>query len=241
VRIEAGGLRHFIDTTWAQTVDAGKPPKWIASKDLSEIDQQASEVLRDELPAESEVSLRLYELAEHRRPEVKALAIRCGGHLDQFEPFVSMLDDPLQRSYWSDHVDGLVEAVQRGPATAALVRKALEKHRNADANNLYRLLWGFSVDDLDNGWDAKLVEYLDNDAMEYRVLAFENLQHITGGKTLLYRAESNADRRRSYVQRWRDRLTSGGIKYVTPPISLPEPDGEVGGSADGTPGGPAVP
>jgi hypothetical protein len=241
VRIEAGQVRHFIDATWAQTVDAGKPPKWIASKDLSEIDQQASEVLRDELPAGSEVSLRLYELSEHRRPEVKALAIRCGGHLDQFEPFISVLDNPLQRSYWNDHVDELVKAVQRGPATAALVRKALEKHRHADAKNLYRLLWGFSVDDLETGWDAKLVEYLDNDAMEYRVLAFENLQRITGGKSLLYRAELHADRRRPFVQRWRDRLTTGGIKYVTPPISLPEPGGTADGAADAAPPSPAGP
>jgi hypothetical protein len=82
-------------------------------------------------------------------------------------------------------------------------------------------LWGFSEDDLKGGWDARLVEYLDNDSLDFRVLAIEILRRITG-RTLLYRAEYPAERRRSTVLRWSEQLNRGGVRYETPPISIPE-------------------
>jgi hypothetical protein len=140
----------------------------------------------------------------------------------EFEPFVAALNDPTQRSYWSGEVDALGQAVYHGPESAAQVRETLEKHRPGDAQNLYRLLWGFSEEDLASGWDARLVGYLENDSLDFRVLAIENLRRITG-RTLLYRAEYPPERRRTHVQRWRERLDSGEIRYETPPPKLPEP------------------
>jgi hypothetical protein len=223
VVVEAGKVRTFIDTIWAETMDAAEVPAWIAGPDVGEIDQRASQDLRPELTKDdTPVSLRLVELAEHRRPEVRALAVRCGAHLGEFEPFVAALNDPMQRSYWSGEVDALGQAVHRGPQSAAQVRATLEKHRPGDAQNLYRLLWGFSEEDLAGGWDARLVDYLDDDSLDFRVLAIELLRRITG-RTLLYRAENTAERRRTHVQRWRERLDSGEIRYETPPPQLPEP------------------
>jgi hypothetical protein len=84
------------------------------------------------------------------------------------------------------------------------------------------LLWGFSVKDLEEqGWDARLVGYLDNDSMDFRVLAIENLRRITE-RTLYYRAENNAERRKSHTLRWREQLNSGEIRHATPPAPLPD-------------------
>ena len=204
VEVPAGRMRTFVDTIWAETLDVSESPKWIVGSDVSEIDQRASLDLRPELSGtDAGVSLRLLELAEHRRPEVRSLAVRCGAYLDEFEPFVAALNDPNQKSYWSAEVDVLGESIHRGPATAARVRQTLENHRAGDAQNLYRLLWGVSEEELKGGWDARLVGYLDHDSLDFRVLAIENLRRITS-RTLLYRAEYAPDRRRSHVQRWSD-------------------------------------
>ncbi len=224
--IEAGRLRTFVDTIWAETLDAEEFPKWVARKDISEIDELASDDMKAELTKDdTEVSLRLFELSEHRRLEVRSLAIRCGAYLDHFEPFAGVtgsLNDPKQRPYWARQMDALTESVQRGPETATLVRQTFEKHRSADAENLYRLLWGFSVKNLEEeGWDARLVDYLDSESMDFRVLAIENLSRITE-RTPYYRAENSAERRKPHTLRWREKLNSGDIRYVNPPAPLPD-------------------
>ena len=55
---------------------------------------------------------------------------------------------------------------------------------------LYRMLWGYSAEDVADGVMNKLVEYLNNDEwLDFRVLAFQNLHDITG-KMLVVQARS---------------------------------------------------
>jgi hypothetical protein len=72
------------------------------------------------------------------------------------------------------------------------------------------MLWGYSDSDINGGAAVKLVEFLDHEQLDYRVLSFWNLQSISG-KTLAYRPEYTAAKRRGAVQQWKDRLQDGKI------------------------------
>ena len=64
------------------------------------------------------------------------------------------------------------------------MREAIGLLRTADAKELYRLLWGYSEEQLEKGGAAaQLVKFLEHDQMDVRVLAFVNLASITGFQT----------------------------------------------------------
>jgi len=166
--------------------------------------------------ADRPVSLILKERSEDRKSEVRSLAARCLAYLDSFEILVKEFSDDRQRSYWKSEFDVLRQSLSRSPETAAAVRKVLESYCGADAANLYRLSWGYSPEQLRQGGDRELVEFLDHGSLAVRVFAFENLQRITN-KTLLYMPWAND--RKSSIQNWRKQLQSGAILYE----SLPSP------------------
>jgi hypothetical protein len=139
-------------------------------------------------------------------------------YLNNYEPLINEFGDERQRSYWSAEFDVLRSAISRSPDSAARVRETLERFCGEAASELYRLLWGFSPEQLQQGGDARLVSLLDHESLNVRVFAFETLRRITN-KTLLYRPEVSADRRRSSIQDWRERLENGAIVYETPPTA----------------------
>src|SRR4029077_3589185 len=92
---------------------------------------------------------------------------------------------------------------------------AFERQRGKDGGELYRMLWGYSKENLADGAAAKLVEYLDHDNMDFRVLAFHNLHQVVGA-TFNYRPEQTAARN----QRSRP-LQSAPPKTPRPPPTTP--------------------
>ena len=85
-----------------------------------------------------------------------------------------------------------------------------EKERGKDGDDLYRLLWGYNKEQLQSGAAPTLVDDLDNDNLDFRVLSFYNLQKLVG-KTFDYRPEASAANRAQPVRRWRDQLKEGLI------------------------------
>ena len=80
-----------------------------------------------------------------------------------------------------------------------------------DAAALYRMLWGYTNKDLEDGADRKLVQYLDHDKLAFRVLAFWNLKDITGMK-LYYQPEQTAAQRRRWVTEWKRYREQGKVR-----------------------------
>ena len=73
------------------------------------------------------------------------------------------------------------------------------------------MLWGYGATGLKQGGEARqLVDYLDRDELDYRVMAFWNLQNITG-MGLNYRPEYNEAKRRQSILRWQKRLQNNLI------------------------------
>ena len=83
------------------------------------------------------------------------------------------------------------------------------------------MLWGYSPEQLQNGEAKILVDALESDRMSIRVLAYENLERITG-KTQLFRPELPPTQEKSKVLKWRRNLEAGGIVYENLPKPLPD-------------------
>jgi hypothetical protein len=90
-----------------------------------------------------------------------------------------------------------------------------------DARAIYRLLWGYSPEQLARGEADQLVKYLESSELDVRVLAFDNLRRITG-VMLLYRPERKADQNRGSITKWKEKLKAGEIAYK----ALPSPFSE---------------
>jgi len=199
---------------------AAKPvdqfPDWVTTDTTSVMERQASSTLLKYWQAEWPASRSLVELTDFRRREVQWLATRSLGYIGRFEAMVDPLDES---AYWesfpnfgesADFVNELRRAVARSPETAAAVRQALERDYPDHGALLYRMLWGYTADGLQEGEAASLVDFLDHDALPVRGLAFWNLRDLTGW-SLYYEPADTAAQRELAVEKWRERLASGEI------------------------------
>jgi hypothetical protein len=212
----------------------GEFPKWVTSEALRDVDRRAAATTEPLLPADDRpLGLKLRELASDRRREVRSLAIRSAFYLDNFEPCVLALNDKDEKNLWTGpdapYIQELRAAVARSPETAAKVRATLEKKRAADAPALYRMLWGYSADDLLEGADRDLVEALDKDSLDLQVLAFWNLQNVTGLPNFGYHPGETAAKRRQAVKAWQTKLREG--KIVPKAALAPPSRSKAGGKA----------
>ena len=73
------------------------------------------------------------------------------------------------------------------------------------------MLWGYNEEDLADQGAADLVAALESESLDVRVLAYENLMHITGAN-LLYHPELIESRRSGPTQRWHERPEAGEIR-----------------------------
>jgi hypothetical protein len=194
-------------------------PEWIDAKSISTTDRLASLGLEGSLDPTKPLNLSLQEMTQDRRIEVRALSARCLATLEEFDPILRELNDPRQYSYWTSEIDALKQAISRSPQTAAQVAAALERVRGNEAKELYRLLWGYSPDQLEKGAAPQLVRLLEHDQMDIRILTFYNLVAITGAQEF-YRPERPPTQVRAAIQNWKDRLAKGTIAYKQPPSPL---------------------
>ncbi len=203
----------FQYTLGSNVDEAGNPlPEWLVKNTTPLIEQRGAELIEEHLAEEREISLRasLKELVEHRRTEVKSLAARCLVHLGVYDPVIKALANPTQHASWPALIAELSYAVMNSPREAQAVRQAFELERGEEGTQLFRLLRGYSPDQLRDGAAEELVQGLDNEAVDIRVLSFWNLYNITGEMNA-YRADHTAARRKQAVQRWRDQLEAGKI------------------------------
>jgi hypothetical protein len=186
-------------------------PKWIDPEQLRSYDAHASDYLAQSLQDDKPLLVALGEMVDHRRVEIKSMGAQCLALLDEFEPLVASFNDSESRPMWAVDIASVKAAIARGPATAAKVHQAFVKQRGDDlGKNLYRMFLGYTKDQLQNGEAAKLVDFLDHDNLDCRVLAFANLQEITN-KTFNYRPESPAASRAQPLHRWQEELRTNAI------------------------------
>jgi len=203
------------------------PPEWIDHEPIGQVSEQkygAPEIeatLLSNAPAETQL-LELFQGS--KRKEVKSLVARSGIHVGLFQPFIDALRDSEQKANWKSHIDALRSAMALSPESANKVWAALVEQRGKPAaTDLYEMLCSYNPeqvgqtpDQIKNGPIAKLIGWLEDDSLDYRVLAARDLAEITG-KQFMQNPAAKLPERTQNVKRWRARLEAGELK----PIALP--------------------
>ncbi|MEX0824962.1 MAG: hypothetical protein WD119_02285, partial [Pirellulaceae bacterium] len=221
--IETGERWTRIGNGDAQVLIPGEPADWIDAPEgnRQSLDNAARQGLLTFLDPSKPVALSLREAVGFRRAEVGALAAQTlllMGEPDVYFGSDGVLSTASQKSYWADHVQALQAKLNEGPEAAAAVKQAAVEMEGASAETLFRLLWGYSPEQLKAGADAFLVETLDSPQMSLRVLAIENLRQITGTSLFFKPEQETSNRRRNDIKKWETRLRRDDIVWESIPI-----------------------
>ena len=167
------------------------PPDWIYHEPIVQLSEQRygapkiESTLVSNMPADVQL-LELFQSSKQR--DVKSLVTRSSIHVGQFEPFVKALGDSEQKSNWKTHIDTLRSAMALSPESANKVWQTLVDQRGRPAaGDLFEMLCGYSADaigttpeQMKTGAIAQLIDRLEDNSLDYRVLAVQDLAEITG-------------------------------------------------------------
>ena len=194
-------------------------PVWTEAPPSNEFVESAREGVLSYLQEDEPLEKSLREAMEFRRPEVAALAaetLLMIGRADVYFGTDGILSRSRQREYWTEHFQALRQQMDSGVQAAQDMHASVMRAELADGERLYKLLVGYSAEELAAGGDAELVDALGSPSMAVRVLAIENLKQISGDSRG-YRAEQeNATRRAAEIRPWESLLRRGEIRLSPP-------------------------
>jgi hypothetical protein len=200
-------------------------PDWIDHEPVEQRSEQlfgapaVEQALDPTRPVEEQL-LELYQSS--RRREVKSLVARSSMYVGQFVPFVEALRDSDQKATWKTHIETLRSAMALGPESAEKIRQTLVEQRGeAAAAELYEMLCGYGPDKIGDpqhfstGLGSRLVDWMENDSLDHRVLAVQDMWEITGMRLMPNPAGTPTERARG-IRIWRERLKSGEVEPLAP-------------------------
>ncbi|BBO36449.1 hypothetical protein [Lacipirellula parvula] len=229
--IEWNGEKIEAPATW--TTVAGQDtapvaidnlPEWVDREAIADSERRARDEVAKALVAGEPVNVHLLELSDPadrgRRTEVRALAARCGAYVGLYDALVNALNDTNQRASWRSQVDSLRQAIARDPSAAVGIGDAFALERGQEAaGDLMEMLSGFDADavgktreEVKNGVLNRIVRWMDDDDLTYRVLASYNWDEITGKRLFgNYRPEQTASQRKRALRHHIERLEKGEL------------------------------
>ncbi len=185
-------------------------PRWLGEDTINPIDRDASVIIQQGVRPDRSVSLSLKELSEHRRKEVRRLALRCLGVTAQFDPLVAALDDPDEKFFWSN-LEPFLSALSRGPQTAVQLRQAMiRRFGEEEGRQVYDLLWQTPAETPTYDEVKQRIDLLKNPRLAMRVVGHWSLNRMT---TLAasYRPDDPAKEREQAADRLERALDSKRI------------------------------
>ena len=238
--VAVNAYAYMGDVLWNDGFDShvvGDPSRWEIREGVeTEIEpfDAAIEWLDEEpakksqLMAANEIQKRLQpnvaagtvflEMQSNRRREVRKMAAECSAFAGQFAPFIRSLNDSDEEQNWGAHISTMRNALANNPETGGfLIRDLAELRGSKAAADMFEMICGYDREAIGNtplktqtGALLTLINHLENDVLDYRVLAVHNLREITGKSLLSDPAGSPSDRAQG-VRRWRERLEEGEL------------------------------
>jgi hypothetical protein len=222
--LTSGQALTVVGTAAPTVHNVSAPPDWIEARDLKPIDRRAAQELREYLTPDRPLSLTLFEQTEfdrQHRVEVRALACRCLALMGIFDPALTGFADQRMRAYWGDLFMSLKAAQLQNSESAAQFEALVSSMHGGIGPMITRMLRGISPAQLADGGADELVSYLEHPVMNVRVLAYLELERITG-ITYLFLPWQPPGRERDKLAKWRGSLKDGRVRYRDPPSPLPE-------------------
>jgi hypothetical protein len=225
VTAEGASMWELAEGTVPTLVAETTPPDWIDQEPVIHLSEQkyGAPAVESALTTDRPVDIQLLELFKGReRREVKSLVTRASIHVGLFAPFIEALRDSDQKwQTWRTHIATLRTAMAQSPEAADAVYEALVEQRGRQsAGDLYEMLCGFNAEQigttpeqLKTGAIARLIDHLESDSLDYRVLAVHDLWEITG-KQLMPNPSATPSTRKINVRNWRNRLEEGELEVV---------------------------
>jgi hypothetical protein len=200
------------------------PPDWIYHEPIGQLSEQryGAPKIRSTLVSNVPADVQLLELFQgSKQKEVKSLVTRSSIHVGLFEPFVKALGDSEQKPNWKAQIDSLRSAMALSPESANKVWQTLVDQRGRPAaGDLFEMLCGYNADaightpeQIKTGAIAQLIDRLEDNSLDYRVLAVQDLAEITGKRLMVNPAANQAERTLA-IRKWRARLDAGDLKPV---------------------------
>ena len=223
-KVEAPATWTTIDGVDRAPTAIENLPEWVDREPISTPERSARDAVAEALVPGEPVNIRLLELSDRtdrgRRTEVRALAARSGAYVGLYDPLVNALNDTNQRASWRAQVDELRQAIARDPSAADGIAAAFELERGEEAaDDLMEMLLGFdsaavgkTPEEVKSGALVRIIGWMDDDDLTYRVLASYNWDEITGKRLFgNYRPEQNDTQRKRALRHHWDRLEKGEL------------------------------
>ena len=187
-------------------------PGWISPrKQAGSFAEIAMVALVEAISSDEPLIVQLQTLqASHRLHEVRALTARSLATLGEYDAILESFHDKTYRASWGKHFDLVRDLVALHPDTAAGVQMSFDRQRADAGKHLFRLIWGYDSDQLAAEGAGQLVQWLSDEAIDTRVLAFLNLKRITG-KTQLFFPEKPISQQGTAIRGWARLLEEGSI------------------------------
>ena len=229
-----GGSREFeksAPVVWETSASGDELPRpieqlpaWIDREGASPVERRAQEDLNAALESGVAVSTRLLELSDPagrgRRAENRALAAQCAAQVGLFEPLVKSLADVQQKAAWRTQVETIRAELASQPEAVGQLRETLVALRGEEAAaDLEEMLLGYGPEqvgrtreEVREGALQRLIERLNSDQLDYRVLALHNLNELTGTSSLGgYQPQQSEGQRERALRYYRERLEKGTL------------------------------
>jgi hypothetical protein len=192
--IKAPAAWHSVNNEDGTPETVTELPNWIDREPMSDLERRARDRFAEDLPVGQPVGLRLQELNEEQGAgrEIRTLSAEASLYVGEFEPFIASLNDSDQRVAWRSHIDAMRQAIAMDPKIANKLHKEFVAVRGAEAGeDLFSMVRGFSPEqigttreELKQGVVVNLLRWLEDESLDYRVLAIYNLDEIKGTTNL---------------------------------------------------------
>jgi hypothetical protein len=192
--IKAPAAWHSVNNEDGAPETVTELPNWIDREPMSDLERRARDRFAEDLPVGQPVGLRLQELNEEQGAgrEIRTLSAEASLYVGEFEPFIASLNDSDQRVAWRSHIDAMRQAIAMDPKIANKLHKEFVAVRGAEAGeDLFSMVRGFSPEqigttreELKQGVVVNLLRWLEDESLDYRVLAIYNLDEIKGTTNL---------------------------------------------------------
>ena len=218
VQVDAPSLWTMDDTAVTPSQPLEDRPDWIDQEPMTSTERRASRIVAEGVALERPADISLLELVEHRQIETRSLATRCSAHVGRFGPFIDALGDVMQRPHWKKHIVMLRKSMAESPETATSIHRKLLEQRGNEADGLFEMLRGYSDDQVGrtretrkNGALRQLIDWLDHERLDYRVLAIHNLRELTGKNLGSYSPRHDRAKRQRAQKIWYERLNNDAL------------------------------